>query len=137
MKDFLDILKSNLEERGQSINEIIKDEIVSENTLYKYRKRNPNLKTLIKIANYLEFSIDYLFDLTEENDFHPYLESENFYTNLINLISAKKISGRKFCSDLNYSKDNLNRWKNGVQPSVRTLVEIAKYLNCTIDELIR
>ena len=55
MKDFLDILKSNLEERGQSINEIIKDEIVSENTLYKYRKRNPNLKTLIKIANYLNF----------------------------------------------------------------------------------
>ena len=137
MKDFLDILKSNLEERGKSINEIIKDEIVSENTLYKYRKRNPNLKTLIKIANYLEFSIDYLFDLTEENDFHPYLAPENFYTNLINLISAKKISGRKFCSDLNYSKDNLNRWKNGVQPSVRTLVEIAKYLNCTIDELIR
>lgn len=138
MNDFIYYVENVLEEKGVDVHCLFRDGVISENTFYKYRKRFPNLTTLIKILNYLEVSADYLFEMSEENSFSRYsLTSGKFYSNLSNLINAKNISGRKFCNDLNYSRDNLIRWKNGTQPSIRTIIEIAKYFNCSIDELLK
>jgi len=59
---FISKVKSTLEEQGKSIQSLFNDKIVSKNTFYKYKQRYPSLNTLIKIANYLEVSIDYLFE---------------------------------------------------------------------------
>ncbi len=135
--DFISIVKNILEERNKSTEDLFNDKIISKNTFYKYKQRNPSLKTLIKIANYLEVSIDYLYELSDENNFKPYSENQTeFYNILLNLINTSGISIRKFCKDLNYSKDNVIRYKKGVEPSVRTLLEIAKYFQCSVDELL-
>ena len=52
------------------------------------------------------------------------------------LINGVGISCRKFCKDLHYSRDNVIRWKKGTQPSVQSLLEIARYFNCSIDDLL-
>lgn len=137
MIDFISAVKNVLDENNKTTVELFKDKIISENTFYKYRKRYPNLKTLIKIANYLEVSVDYLFELKDENLFVPYsANQEGFYNNLIALIKSANISCRKFCKDLHFSRDNVLRWKKGTQPSVQVLLEIAKYFNCFIDDLL-
>lgn len=137
MLDFIKLVKSILSEQGKPIQLLFDEKIISENTFYKYKQRYPSLKTLIKIANYLNVSIDYLLEFNVENDFVQYkFSSEVFYNNLISLIESKKVSGRQFCKDLNYSRDNLIRWKNGTLPSVQSLIEISKYFNCSIDDLL-
>jgi len=134
---FISKVKSTLEEQGKSIQSLFNDKIVSKNTFYKYKQRYPSLNTLIKIANYLEVSIDYLFEYSNENNFKEYhFNSVIFYNNLTSYINKKGISYRQFCKELNYSRDNLIRWKNGTEPSVQTLIEISKYFQCLIDELI-
>ncbi|MBQ8425383.1 MAG: helix-turn-helix transcriptional regulator [Clostridia bacterium] len=137
MFNFISKVKNTLEEQGKSIQNLFDDNIVSKNTFYKYKQRYPSLETLIKITNYLEVSIDYLFEYSNENKFKIYhFDNQIFYENLNLLINKKGISGRQFCKDLNYSRDNLIRWKKGIKPSVQTLIEISKYFQCLIDELI-
>ena len=137
MLNFIDAINTVLEEQDKTTKNLFDDRIISENTFYKYKNRYPSLKTLINLLNYLKVSIDYLFEFKDENIFVPYkYNSLAFYRNLTTLLGSKKISGRQFCSDLHFSRDNINRWKNGTQPSIQTLIEIANYFNCTIDELL-
>lgn len=137
MGNFITIVQQCLEERNKTIKDLFADKIVSPNTFYKYKQRNPSLSTLIKIANYLEMTIDYMYELSEENNFVKYsADQSNFYNTLTNLINLSHISSRQFCKELNYAKDNVLRYKKGVAPSVRTLFEIASYFNCSVDDLL-
>ena len=126
-----------MEDNGKSTADLFADKIISENTFYKYKQRYPSLKTLIKIANYLLVSIDYLFERSDVNNFKPYsLNQEEFYNKLITFINTSKISCRKFSKDLHYSRDNILRWRKGTEPSVQSLLEIADYFNCPVDDLL-
>lgn len=137
MTDFITLVNDVLEEQGKTIKDLFENGVISENTFYKYRHRYPNLKTLLRIANYLQVSIDYLFELSDENKFKPYLtEQKNLYNNIISLIENSKISQRKFSKDLNYSRVNLLRWKKGMLPNIQTLIEISKYFNVPVDDLL-
>lgn len=138
MIDFIKLVENILEEQDKTKQDLFENKVISENTFFKYRQRYPSLKTLINIANYLKVSLDYLFEFTNENHFEEYKEENlKFYENLISFISAKKISSRQFCKDLGYAKDNILRWKNGIQPTFQRLLEIAKYFRCSIDDLIK
>ena len=72
MVDFITLVKNILEDKGKNTEDLFKDKVVSENTFYKYKQRYPSLKTLIKISSYLCVTIDYLFELSDENNFKPY-----------------------------------------------------------------
>ena len=138
MIDFIKLVENVLEEQEKSTQDLFKNNVVSENTFFKYKHRYPSLKTLIKIANYLKVSLDYLFEFTNENQFEEYKEEKiHFYKNLINYIDSKKISARQFCKNLGYSKDNVLRWKKGVLPTLQRLLEITDYFGCSIDDLIK
>jgi len=137
MIDFIKLVENILEEQGKTKKDLFEDKIISENTFFKYRQRYPSLSTAIKIANYLNVSLDYLFEIDNENNFKVYsLDNDKFYENLMLFIKSKNISARKFCKDLGFSKDNILRWKNGTQPTIQRLLEIAEYFDCSIDDLI-
>lgn len=138
MIDFIKLIENILEEQGKTKQDLFKNNVISENTFFKYRQRYPSLKTVINIANYLKVSLDYLFEFTSENHFKEYKnENFHFYENLIVYIDRKKISARQFCKDLGYSKDNIIRWKNGIQPTIQRLLEMTEYFGCSIDDLIK
>lgn len=137
MVDFLDAVYNVLDEKDLNVEILFDNNIISKNTFYKYRKRNPSLQTLIKIVNFLEVSIDYLFELCSENRFSRYKTNQNhFYDKLCDLINKSNLSQREFCRRMNYSKANILRYKNGVEPSIRTLLEVSQFFNCQIDELL-
>lgn len=137
MIDFIKLVENILEEQGKTKQDLFDNNVVSENTFFKYRQRYPSLKTVIKISNYLNVSLDYLFEFSNENHFKEYdIDNLKFYENLISFINNKKISARKFCKDLGYAKDNIIRWKNGTHPTILRMLEITEYFGCSIDDLI-
>lgn len=137
MIDFIKLVENILEEQGKNKQDLFENNVVSENTFFKYRQRYPSLKTVIKISNYLNVSLDYLFEFSNENHFKEYdIDNLKFYENLISFINNKKISARKFCKDLGYAKDNIIRWKNGTNPTILRMLEITEYFGCSIDDLI-
>lgn len=135
--NFNEAINNVLQEKNMATNDLFINNIIPKNTFYKYKKRNPNLQTLIKIANFLEISLDYIFELDTENKFFKYsLNQSKFYEKLCLLIKKANLSNRQFCKNLNYSKDALIRYKNGVEPSLRTLFEIVNYFNCSFDDIL-
>lgn len=137
MIDFITAIKNVLDEQGKTTEDLFKANIISKDTFYKYKHRNPSLQTVIKLANYLKFSIDYLYERVDENNYKEYLtDQSDFYNKLMSMISSSGKSCRQFCKELNYAKDNINRYKNGVTPTIRTLYEIADYFHCNIDDLL-
>lgn len=137
MIDFIKLVENILEEQGKTKQDLFDNNVVSENTFFKYRQRYPSLKTVIKISNYLNVSLDYLFEFSNENNFKEYdINNLKFYDNLTSFINNKKISARKFCKDLGYAKDNIIRWKNGTNPTILRMLEITEYFGCSIDDLI-
>lgn len=135
--DFIYAINNVLEEQGKTIKELFDNEVISENTFYKYKHRFPSLKTLLKVCNYLKVSIDFLFEISDTNNFKTYTySSEKFYNNIIKILKNKNISGRKFCQDLKFSADNLIRWKKGTTPSLQSVIEIVNYFDCSLDDLL-
>lgn len=137
MIDFITAVKNYLEEKGKSVDCLFIDNVISKDTFYKYKQRNPSLQTLIKVVNYLQVSIDYLYEKTDVNNFTKYsTDQSKFYGYLTDYIQKSNLSNRQFCKEMNYQKDIILRYKNGVEPSVRTLFEIANYFGCLVDDLL-
>lgn len=136
MKNIIDAVKGLLEEQNKTLKDMFEDKIVSKNTFYKYKQRNPSIQTLKNIANYLYVSIDYMFEMSLENKYIPYPQENYFFVNFSKFKNAQVISGRKICKDLNFSKENIKRWEKGITPNIQTVIDIAKYFGCTIDDLL-
>ena len=135
MVDFIKLVENILEEQGKTKQDLFEIMLFQKT---QYRQRYPSIKTVVKIANYLNVSLDYLFEFSSENHFIEYnVDNLNFYNNLTSMIDSNKISYRKFCKDLGYAKDNILRWKSGIQPTILRVLEIANYFGCSIDDLLR
>lgn len=101
MSNFLDLLNDVLLEQNKDIKYLEKQGILPERAFYQYKDYTPYLSTIIKIANCLKISIDYLADRRSENNFVPYkLLQTNFYYNLLAILKDRKISQSKFSKDL-------------------------------------
>lgn len=138
MNDFINFVNSVLAEQNKTTADLFNDNIISKDTFYKYRHRYPTVHTLLKISNYLKVTPDYLLELSDENDFKEdyTFDSARFYLNLTKILKSKNMSGRIFCRELNYSKDNLLRWKKGTVPSVSSLIQISTFYEVSIGDLL-
>ncbi|MBQ8762205.1 MAG: helix-turn-helix transcriptional regulator [Clostridia bacterium] len=137
MLNFSELILEVMNEKGKTIKDLENNNILSKNTFYIFKDTAPSLNSIIKIANYLNTSIDYIIGNTTENNFKKYkINQFNFYNKLNKLLQSAKISQVKLCKDLEISRTNLSRWKNGTQPTLNKLISLATYLRCYIDELL-
>ena len=61
----------------------------------------------------------------------------NFTQNLKKILKEKKISQVKFLEDMEYNRNQLVMWnKRDHIPSALTAYNIAKYLNCRIEDIL-
>lgn len=134
--NYFDLLNDALQERNKTFLDLEKEKIISKNVFYSYKHKTPSLSTLIQVANYLQMSISYILDQSSENKSKKYSLYQNYYKNINNALSAQNISQRALCRELEISRTNFSRWKSGVQPSLSILLEIAKYLKCSIDDIL-
>ena len=135
--NYFSLIKDVLNEKNKSILDLEKDKIIKKNIFYEFKYCCPSLDNIISIANYLEVSIDYIFEKTTQNRFQKYkTQQDNIYKKLIEILQTENISQVKFCKDLGISRTNFSRWKNGAQPKLSTIIDITNYLNLTIDDLL-
>lgn len=137
MSKIYDAIKEVLDEKNISLCEIDKSNIFGSKTIYNFSQDNPSLKSLMKLANYLKVSLDYMLDYTDINKFKEYdVEKINFNENLRKILKDEKISMKKMARDLKMGEPNFVRWNHGVFPRLDKLIDITKYLKCSIDDLI-
>jgi len=67
---FAERLKAVRKKRGKTCMDVALDTGLNQNVIYYWENagRSPNLKTLVKVADYLDVSIDYLAGRTDNSE---------------------------------------------------------------------
>ncbi len=137
MSNFKSLLDDILLEKGKTYEDLVAESVINERSHYQYNEFTPYLTTIIKIANYLEVSLDYLSGITTNNNFKKYNNKQsNIYKNITQALKARNISQNKISKELPIGRSNFTYWKQGKLPKYITLIEIANYLDCSIDEFL-
>lgn len=94
------------------------------------------LSNILKLADYFGCSLEYL--LGKSDTLLDYIPSPPppFYSRLIFVMEEKQVSQYRIIKDTVMSSGNFSSWKKGADPFVRTLIDVADYLNVTLDYLV-
>ena len=137
MLNFSDLIKDILNEKEKTFKDLENEKIIEARTFYHFKEYTPFLPTILKIANYLEVSLDYIAGRKNQNSFKKYkADNINFYKNLCEVLQQQKISKSKLAKDLHFGRSNFTYWKNGSLPKFLLLIDLANYLNCDIDDFL-
>ncbi len=137
MSNFVELLEDALFENDKTWKDLENAGIICKRTFYQYKTYTPFLTTILKIVNYLEISLDYFTNRTDDNKFKKYkLDQSLFFDNLSKILKSLNISKTQLAKDINIGRPNFSYWKNGSLPKLVTLFDLANYLNCNIDDLL-
>ncbi len=137
MTNYFELFADVLKEKGITIDDLTKHNVVKKNVFYEFSRYCPSLANGIKFANFVEVSLDYIFEITNENNFKKYKISQtNFYNNLEMVLAQMNIKRVQLCKNLGLSRSTFLRWKNGAVPKLSIVVDIAKFIGCHIDDLL-
>lgn len=113
---------------------------IDHTSIYLYLQGSiPNVKNAVKLANYYNCTLNYLFGLDyypNEYTFFKTYNSTLFFERYTGLLKLRKVSHYKICKDCGIGNSSFIRWKDGREPKLETLIKISDYLKCNIDYLI-
>lgn len=137
MTEFQERLSELLEENNLSRLKLANIINITSTTINGYFNKNyyPTIDIAIKMANYFNCSLDYLFGLTDKRN-KVNLNNQDFLHNFNLLLNENKLSISKAMKNLQMSEYNYYRWKKGMFPKTNNLVDIAKYFGTSIDFLV-
>ncbi len=141
MENFSEILKDFIIDKELSIRKIAKESGVSASQYGKYLdKAYPTIPVAVKIANYFDCSLDFLFGISEKRNHEKYICKEYnmgvFLQRYSELLKHNKVSHWKFCKENGLSESNIRHWRSGHSPKIENLVFIAYNLSGSLDYLL-
>ena len=131
--------KSLLEESDYSRSEIAKLIPLSQSTLSNALTYGiiPSTKTLIKIADFFDISINFLLGKTDTEDFYKSSSPASFLSRFESLCSEKEVTHYKVAADCLFDKSNISRWiSKGFLPELEILELLCDYFNVSPDYLL-
>lgn len=97
----------------------------------------PSVRSLIKIADYLNVSILYLLGECDDRSFEPSQSRDTFSNRLLFLQKEKNIKISDITNSGSYSRNSIHVWiKRDNIPSLDYLRQIAEFFNVSIDYLL-
>ncbi|MBQ7885167.1 MAG: helix-turn-helix transcriptional regulator [Clostridia bacterium] len=101
------------------------------------RSENIMLRNALRVVDYFGSSLDY-FEKKTKTFYCDYKKDYkiNIYESVKKYMAEKNVTFQRMCADLGMSRTNLTRWRDGDAPKYQTVVQMANYLNMSIDEFI-
>lgn len=97
----------------------------------------PSVRSLIKIADYLKVSIDYLLGETDDRSFEMATDPDTFHNRLIHLQRENGLKIADITNSGSYSRNSIHVWlKRNNLPSLEYLKQIADFFNVSADYLL-
>jgi len=106
-------------------------------SIWKGGKSMPSLQNAVKLADYFQCPLDFLFGRNDNDklDFAP-KPLPSFHGRLVVILKEKDTSWYKVVQDTKISKSNYQDWRDGREPLMPTLIELANYLDMSLDYLV-
>ena len=97
----------------------------------------PSTANIIKVADYLNVSIDYLFEITDNPTLQATQYSATIADRLRLLRASKPISKHKLAKIINVEPTTISKWENGTRtPKPDIIYILADFFSCSMDYLL-
>ena len=97
----------------------------------------PSVKTLIKIADFFDVSINYLLGKTDDEDFEKSSNKTTFLQRFEDLCSEKGVTHYKVAADCLFDKSNISKWiSKGFLPELEIIELLCDYFSVSPDYLL-
>ncbi len=103
---------------------------------WKKGKNNMRLPQFIAIADYFNCSLDFLAGRSETYIDFVSKECPPFYEHLKHILANKKITKYRINTETKIKSSHFVDWKNGAEPQIYSLIELADYLDISLDYLL-
>ena len=103
---------------------------------WKAGRSDLGLSYLVKLCLFFNCSLEYLTGKTDTCVRPSKYEIENFGRRLRKVMKSKGVSSYKLQKDTRYHGKYFSLWDKGSDPKLSTLVELANYFKCSLDELV-
>lgn len=100
----------------------------------KNSKYQPSTKVLIKLADYFQCSVDYLYCISNDISKATYKSCPAFSSRIHFLLKHYGVSKKQLCIEAYISEQNFFLWiKDKSVPTPDSIYKIAKYFECSMD----
>ena len=136
---FQKFLKETIEEQGLAKVQFaeaagVSTSVIIRATLFQIV---PSVKSLIKLADYLQVPIMYMLGETEYSGFSPAREPTTFFERLEQLTEEKGEKYSALSHKMTFAPNAVYEWiRTNSLPSLDYLIELAKHYDVTIDYLL-
>lgn len=99
----------------------------------------PDIKTVVKICDYFNCSVDYIVGLNEERTYKNLSHGYNnlvFYKEYDKLLKTNNTTHYKLAKKKIVCETSLTLWKKGMLPKFEVLCNIAFELGSSVDKLL-
>jgi len=103
---------------------------------WKSNRTDLGLSYLIKLCHYFGCSLDYIVGRIDQDVKPSNFDIDNFGKQLRKVMKAKNISSYLLRKDTRYNGKYFTGWDRGADPKLSTLIELANYFQCSLDELV-
>ncbi len=137
--NFVENLKELLFEQGLTVKEFAQKLGIYESTVYNYMRgsRQPNLRLLIRIADYFSCSVDFLLGRVPEYGEVAYRACPPFPQQLAFLMSYFNVNKYRLCKEVPVTHSVIYAWQSGrSEPTLDYAVRLADYFGCTVDFIV-
>ena len=138
LNGFRNTFNELLKDSEKSINELSEDLNTSPYVILKWKNRTVDLKmrSLIKIADYFDCSLEYLCGKTQVFlDYEP-KACPLFCDRIVTVLSECHVSSYSLFKNTKVRPAQYHHWRTGTEPLLSSLETIAEHLEITLDYLL-
>lgn len=137
MSDFGDRLNELILESRMTLEQLADAIGVTLPTVYEWKAgKHLFYSNLIKLCDCLNCSIDFISGRSDTIlDFNPQTPPP-FPQAVRAMMKQRNITSYRLRKETRYDGSYFARWDRGAEPYLNTLVELADYFECTIDQLV-
>ncbi len=102
-----------------------------------YQRQMPSTKALMRLADYMNVSVDYMLGLSNEKFIIRSSSPEKFAKRIARLIAPEKISAYRLAKECGVGSSAVSKWNDMSRlPRIETLIRLHKVLGCSIDYIL-
>lgn len=97
----------------------------------------PSTRTLIRIADYFQVSIDYLLDKTDNETFYPSKNKTDFSSRITELCLKHNVTFYEVAVKCHFEKSYVSRWvRLNTLPTIELLELVVDYFSVSMDYIL-
>ena len=138
LSKFSCVLKELILENDLTLEQLAKAIGISDSTVcnWKNAKQNISLSNTLGLSDYFNCSLEFLMGRTETKlDYTP-CACPPFYDRLRQIMKERGITRYRIVKERIASDGNFYSWKNGGDPFLQSVIDLADYLGYTLDYFV-